>query len=86
MVSMGRTNRPEGKSASIAVVKAIAEAEGVEPEDLDFALYDVVDPDALDALSTGAYCEITFRAGNYDVTVTSGRDDESRPSVSVDRI
>lgn len=33
-----------------AVIEAIAEHEGVDPLDLDQPLYEVVDPDALDAI------------------------------------
>ena len=33
---------------SIAIVNAIAEMEGVSPTEIDFTLYENVDPDALD--------------------------------------
>lgn len=41
--------RPESVPISSAVIEAIAEHKSVDPVDLDQPLYDVVDPDALDA-------------------------------------
>lgn len=38
------------ESPSIAVVRAVAQSEGVDPATLDQQLNEVVDPDALDAL------------------------------------
>lgn len=38
------------QSLSQAVVEAVADAEDVDPLDLGAPLYDVIDPDALDAL------------------------------------
>lgn len=62
-----------------AVLRAIADAEDVDPVDLDTPLNAVVDPEALDALfeprfggrprSTG---EITFTYCGYDVSVRDG--------------
>ncbi|WP_227355577.1 HalOD1 output domain-containing protein [Haladaptatus salinisoli] len=40
----------DGESPCIAVVNAIAEHEGASPDDIGQQLYDVIDPDALDAL------------------------------------
>lgn len=40
----------EGDTPSIAVVNAIAEHEGASSEEIGQQLYDVIDPDALDAL------------------------------------
>ena len=63
---------------SQSVVDAVARAEGVDPLDLEVALYEVVDPDALDALfqtECGAVeGRVEFEYYGYDVTVTaSGR-------------
>lgn len=53
------------------VVRAIADIEGVAPEDLDFRLYDVIDPDALDALAEHSNgWKIEFVANGHDVLVT----------------
>jgi hypothetical protein len=49
---MARTSysRDDGERLSTAVVNAIAEHEDTAPNDVRPQLYDVVDPDALDAL------------------------------------
>ncbi|SNZ04152.1 hypothetical protein SAMN06269185_0464 [Natronoarchaeum philippinense] len=71
-------NRDESASRSLsdAVVKALADAEDADPLDLD-PLYEVIDPDALDALfaRTGdgdrREGRVEFRASGYHVEVTS---------------
>ena len=35
------------------IVERIADCEGIDPVDLDVLLYDVIDPDALEALTNG---------------------------------
>ncbi|OLZ41518.1 hypothetical protein A6E15_11225 [Natrinema saccharevitans] len=71
---------PSNRPPSQAVIEAVAEAEGVPPEDLAPPAYEplhaVVDPDALDALfaarSEGADRPggtVSFRFCSYDVTV-----------------
>ena len=72
-------------SPSFAVIEAIAEREGVdateiEPPQYD-ALYDVCNPEALDALfapreggTPRGVGQISFRFCGYDVTVTSDGD------------
>lgn len=58
-----------------AVLSAVAEAKGVDPEELDEPLGDVVDPDALRALfapkhdGTQREGSVTFTYCGYDVTV-----------------
>lgn len=50
---MGPRNRSpprEGEPVSSTIVRQVAAHEGVDPTDLEPPLYDVVDPDALDAL------------------------------------
>ena len=63
-------------AASLAIVEAIAAIEACDPRDLPVALYDCIDPDALDALfrtrrdgtpRSGGRVEFTFDA--YDVCV-----------------
>lgn len=65
----------QSTSLSEAVIDAVADAEGVEPTDLQ-PLYDVLDPDALDSLfqphsHTGrsAQGQITFEYHDYEVYV-----------------
>lgn len=67
---------------SISVVEAIAEAEGVEPSALHPPLYQVVDPDALDALfktdgSMAVGNRVSFVYRGYRVVV----EDQGRISV-----
>ena len=69
-----RTNR-----ASIEVVEAVAAAAGVQPDELDRPLADVIDPDALDQLfdpslegAGRAGTTVTFDYAGYTVTVRSG--------------
>lgn len=40
----------QGERVSETVIKAIADAEGIDPVDLEDCLYDILDPDALDAV------------------------------------
>jgi len=72
-------DRDAGTDLSIAVVEAVAEAEGVEPVELQSTLYEVVDPDALDRLFTDREREefagrVVFELGAHEVTVQSNGD------------
>jgi hypothetical protein len=64
------------ESASEAVIRVLAAAEGVEPTELDL-LYDFVDPEALDSLlnksvtSDGQPTVIEFGVLDYRVVVSS---------------
>ena len=42
-----------GVPVDTAVVEAIADARSVDPTDLEFRLYEVIDPEALDRLCSG---------------------------------
>jgi hypothetical protein len=55
-----------------AVVQAVAAVRGVDPTELTEPLYDVVDPEALDALLASSNGEMTvsFRYGGHVVRVT----------------
>ncbi|WP_129116999.1 HalOD1 output domain-containing protein [Halegenticoccus tardaugens] len=74
-----RTKRlPENEELSTAVVKAVAEAVGVDPLHLDARLYDSIDPDGLDqvfrprgdgTVRTGAQLE--FEVAGCEVVVHS---------------
>lgn len=66
-------------SVSIRVVTAVADAEGVPPEDLDPVLHDAVNVDALDAIYKGSRRPVTveFEFAGYLVKV----DPDGRVSV-----
>lgn len=66
------------RSPSLRVVEAVANAEGIDPVDLEPPLYDAVDPNAIDELfapmatSNGSrHGRLSFRYRGYDVTVRS---------------
>ena len=67
----------EQESLSLAVAKAIAEAQGISPTDPSFRLYDSVNPEAIDALfrhrqdDAGDAWELSFESGSHTVTVRS---------------
>ncbi|MDG5761260.1 hypothetical protein QA600_18175 [Natronococcus sp. A-GB1] len=65
-------------SPSLRVVKAVANAEGVDPVELEPPLYDAVDPNAIDELfdpttapNAARNGRLHFRYRGYDVTVRS---------------
>jgi len=65
-------------SVSWAIIETVAEAEGVDPIELEPPLYEKIDPDALNQLlqpttarkSTSVDC-LTFTYSGYEVTVYS---------------
>lgn len=59
-------------SLSESVVKAVANAEGVDPTELDTPLYAVIDGDALNSLFRDCRGKVVFRYAGYEVTVTNG--------------
>lgn len=63
----------EATPASIAVIQAIAAVEDLDPMDVEFTLYDHVQPDALDMLvgheSATGNVEISFTIDGYRVRV-----------------
>jgi len=67
-----------GKSLSVTVVEAVADAEGVDPIDLLTPLADAVDPDALDVIFQNGTGRVSFDYSGYEVTV----DAEGTVSVS----
>lgn len=75
-----RAGLDETRTASAAVVEAVAEAEGVPPTDLEQPLHHSVDADALNALcrsngdSPGRTPCVSFRYAGYDVTVWDGNE------------
>ena len=54
------------------IVAAIADAEDVERSQLDYRLYDYVDPDAIEQLASGPQNSwtLTFSVPDHEVTVT----------------
>lgn len=68
----------ERESPSLAVIEAVADREGVDPTDLDRSLFEVIDPDALDAVIRSdaggrapSPLRVTFHYHGYEVTVSS---------------
>ena len=68
----------DDRTPSLRVVEAVADAEGVDPFDLEAPLYDAIDPTALDRLfeptargETERQGQVTFEFCGYDVTVRS---------------
>lgn len=59
-----------GESLSVAVCLSVAEAEGVDPVELDLPLSDVIDPDALDRLFLEESGQVSFEYHDYEVTVS----------------
>jgi hypothetical protein len=55
------------------VVEAIAEAEGIEPQELEYSLYQYVDPEAIEGLveMDDTEWELTFSVPDHEVTVSS---------------
>jgi len=66
------------------VTAAIADAEGVEPSELDYQLYDYVDPEALELLASRSEDSwtLTFSVPDHEVTVT----DDGRVLVEDQRV
>lgn len=65
-------DRTRNEHLSHAVVRAVADAEGVDPTELDTPLYEAVDPDALDALyreNENSVTRMQFAYYGYRVTV-----------------
>jgi Halobacterial output domain 1 len=65
-------------SRSLAIVTEVAKRKGVSEENLQPALYDVIDPDALDALLTNRsttenVVSVSFDYAGYRITVDSNQ-------------
>ncbi|WP_458208826.1 HalOD1 output domain-containing protein [Haladaptatus sp. NG-SE-30] len=65
-----RTTGPDTESITAAVVTAVTEANGTKPAT---PLYEVIDPDALEALYQHGSPEVSFEYIGYHVTVHSDR-------------
>lgn len=82
LLSLDQSDTNETESLSFKVITAVAEREEIDPMELEppeyEALYDVINPEALDSLfeprqnGTGrAAGQVTFSFCGYDVDVTS---------------
>lgn len=65
---------------SIAIVNALADLEEVHPTELDYTLYDSVQPEALDTLAQSGNVEITFTVEQYRVHITESGTIKITPS------
>lgn len=85
LVSLDQSDTNEAGSLSFKVITAVAEREGVDPIELEppeyEALYDVINPEALDSLfaprqngTARATGRVEFEFCGYDVVVTSDGD------------
>ena len=64
----------EGReSLSEQVIRAVAEAEAVDPLDLNPPLYSAINPDALDALFRETTGEVRFTYHGHTVTIGADR-------------
>lgn len=64
---------PVETRTSMAVIRAVASEEDVDPTDLDVPLYDAVDPGALDSLfESGFDGHVRFTYYGYEVSVFDG--------------
>jgi len=73
-----------GRSLTQEIIEAVADKKGVEPSELDFALYNYIDADALEHFADhekGSWT-LSFEIPDYIVTITNNRtdpvDDEKR--------
>ena len=66
-----QTDVSTGNSISKAIVESVAEAEGTDPSELTTPLYDVIEPDALEALFANdrAFGKVIFNYEGYEVSV-----------------
>lgn len=75
---MSGSTHSSPRSSSLRVVETVANAEGVDPTELEPPLYDAVDPNAINDLFAATTApnasrngRLTFRYRGYDVTVRS---------------
>ncbi|WP_458190515.1 HalOD1 output domain-containing protein [Haladaptatus sp. NG-WS-4] len=81
----------EDGRVSEAVLRAVANATGIDPIDIDTPLYDVIDPDALDRLfrpcpttERKTESKVSFTMGGCTVTITDNRVVEATPLSAVE--
>lgn len=71
---MGTDDLRDSLSLSEAILQEVAECEEVPPEELNPPLYDVIDPDAIDAIFQGDTGHVSFEHQGYFVTVSHSGD------------
>lgn len=56
----------------VAVVEALSHAEGISPDELDYSLYEYIDPDVLPCLDNqpNTDWELSFEVPDHEVCVT----------------
>lgn len=59
----------ESQSPSMAVIRAVADREEVDPHELKPPLYEVIETDALDSLFRATKGRVSFSYAGYGVTV-----------------
>lgn len=60
------------ESVALRIIDAVADANGVDATELEYALHDYVDTDALRLLAThGGTWSLSFETPDHHVTVTS---------------
>lgn len=84
-IGVSRSFGASGESVDEAVVRAVADVKRVSPLDLDTRLYEVVDPDALNALfrmpsGGGDSPSVRLTMDGCHVTITDGEVTATRPA------
>lgn len=79
---MGTNDSGNPLSVSEAVVHEVAGSKGVPPDELNPPLYNVIDPDALEAIFRGGTGHISFEYHGYVVTVNHAGDVSLEPTVT----
>ena len=62
-------DRSADKKASLAVIKAVANEEGIDSRALTDPLFEAIDPGALDAICHNSSVRVSFEYHGYLVTV-----------------
>lgn len=63
--------RSRDETACDAVMEAVAAAEGVDPVEITEQLWDVIDPDQLNAICDTGSVYVSFEYHGYHVTIDS---------------
>ena len=66
----GAERRIRDVPVDTAVVEAIADAKSVDPTELEFRLYEVVDPEALDRLCSDGDLVVEFSVEDHRVRIS----------------
>lgn len=65
----------DGSSVCVDVIRAVAQIEGIAPNDLDFELHEYIHTDALELLESDGRgpWELSFEVPGHEITVQSNR-------------